>query len=261
MGEDDDRLGAAARGLAARLRTFRRGLVAVLGDLRRAAPAALRFAWRALFWLAAATALWVMLYGVVDPPGGPYLAYEKRRLGAVAHRWRPLEETPPLLRRAVIAAEDARFCDHFGLDLIELRKAIEAWRAGGRLRGASTITQQTAKNVFLWTSRSTFRKALELWFAALIELFWGKPRTLEIYLNLAEFDEGVFGVEAAAQKHFGKPARELSLEEAARLAATLPAPKRRDPKSRSPGFRRRVRGIMSGARTLEAEGRAACVGA
>jgi monofunctional biosynthetic peptidoglycan transglycosylase len=135
----------------------------------------------------------------------------------------------PNLRRAVLAAEDDRFYLHRGFDLVELGKAIEASRQGARLRGASTITQQVAKNLFLWEGRSFIRKGLEAWLTLVLEVCLSKDRILDLYLNLAEWGDGVFGAEMAARTHFGKPASRLTRNEAALLAAVLPAPRRWSP--------------------------------
>lgn len=134
------------------------------------------------------------------------------------------------LHRAVLASEDDRFYLHHGVDLVELRKALDRRRTGGGLRGASTLTQQVAKNVFLWNGRSYIRKGLELYVALLMELLLTKERILDLYLNLAEWGDGVFGAEAAARTHFGKSAASLTADEAARLAAILPSPLRWSPK-------------------------------
>ncbi len=133
------------------------------------------------------------------------------------------------LRRAVLAAEDDRFYLHWGLDVVEIRKAIDRAERGGRLRGASTITQQVAKNIFLWEGRSFVRKGLEAYLTLVLELTLPKERILDLYLNLAEWGDGVFGAEMAAQKHFGISASRLSAEQSARLAAILPAPRRWSP--------------------------------
>lgn len=135
----------------------------------------------------------------------------------------------PYLRRAVLASEDDRFYLHFGFDLVEIDKALEKKKRGGRLRGASTLTQQVAKNIFLWEGRSFIRKGLEAYLTLWLELLLTKDRILDLYLNLAEWGDGVFGAEAAARKHFGKSAAKLSREEAARLAAILPSPVRWSP--------------------------------
>ena len=132
----------------------------------------------------------------------------------------------PHLRRAVLAAEDDRFYLHYGFDFEEIENAIERAQRGGRLRGASTITQQVAKNLFLWEGRSYARKGAEAYLTLVLELCLSKDRILDLYLNMAEWGDGVFGAEMAARKHFRKSARNLSREEAARLAAILPAPRR-----------------------------------
>lgn len=138
-------------------------------------------------------------------------------------------EIAPALRRAVLAAEDDRFYLHWGLDLVEIEKAIDRAEAGGRLRGASTITQQVAKNIFLWEGRSFVRKGIEAYLTLVLELTLPKERILDLYLNLAEWGDGVFGVEMAARRHFGVSARSLTVEQAARLAAILPSPRRWSP--------------------------------
>lgn len=139
------------------------------------------------------------------------------------HKWIPLEEMSPKMPMAVIASEDNRFPDHHGFDLIEINKAIKE-RERGRHRGASTISQQTAKNVFLWPSSSWVRKGFEAYFTVLIELFWSKERIMEVYLNTIEMGDGIYGVEAVAHEHFGKKASELTAGECALIAATLPNP-------------------------------------
>ena len=135
----------------------------------------------------------------------------------------------PYLRRAVLASEDDRFYLHFGFDLVEIDKALEKKKRGGKLRGASTLTQQVAKNIFLWEGRSFLRKGLEAYLTLWLELLLTKDRILDLYLNLAEWGDGIFGAEAAARTHFGKSASRLSREEAARLAAILPSPRRWSP--------------------------------
>lgn len=154
---------------------------------------------------------WLMLLRVVQGDG-------------LTKDWEPLEDISPELVRAVIAAEDTRFCEHRGFDWVELRKAIDEWRRGEGLRGASTISNQVARNVFLWPSRDLFRKALEGYYTVLIELMWRKERIIEVYLNVAEWGPGIFGAEAAARHYFGKPASELTRREASLMAAILPNP-------------------------------------
>jgi monofunctional glycosyltransferase len=154
----------------------------------------------------------------------------------------PLTQISPYLRRAVLAAEDARFYAHFGFDFHEIARALEAHEQGKGLRGASTITQQTAKNLFLWDGRSWLRKGLEAYLTVILEALLPKDRILEIYLNLAEWGEAVFGAEMAAEIHYGKAAMSLSREEAARLAAMLPNPS--GWKVGDPVVRRRARIIL-----------------
>lgn len=145
---------------------------------------------------------------------------------ASRHRWVPLEEIAPSLGVAVIAAEDQNFPDHFGFDWQAIEKAVQHNEHSRRKRGASTVSQQTAKNLFLWNSRSWTRKGLEAWFTLLIELGWSKRRILEVYLNIVEFGDGVYGAEAAARTFFGKPAKRLTPSESALLAAVLPNPRK-----------------------------------
>jgi monofunctional biosynthetic peptidoglycan transglycosylase len=194
------------------------------------------------------------LLAVANPPTGPYMWSEARRLGSVEQDWVPLSAVAPVMARAAVAAEDAGFCAHWGLDVDAIRAAI----AQGGGMGASTISQQVAKNVFLWQGRSWLRKAIEAGITPLMEAVLTKRRILEIYLNVAEFDEGVFGVEAAARHHFGVPASALSDVQAARLAAILPSPKTRDPADPTDAIRARARSILDGAATIAADGRAAC---
>ncbi len=169
---------------------------------------------------------WVLLYRYVNPPVTILmLTRHFREDAAMAREWQDLDDISPDLLLAVIAAEDQRFPNHHGFDTVELRKAIEAGRKGASLRGASTISQQTAKNAFLWPSRSWVRKGLEVYFTGLIEVLWGKKRILEVYLNIVEFGDGIYGAETAARRCFGRSAAELTPEEAATLAAVLPNPR------------------------------------
>jgi monofunctional biosynthetic peptidoglycan transglycosylase len=156
----------------------------------------------------------------------------ERRVDALVHgrsyhvdrRWVPWSRISPRAALAVIASEDQNFATHWGFDVESIQQAIDAHEKGQRLRGASTISQQVAKNLFLWSGRSFVRKGLEAYFTVLIELTWSKRRILEVYLNIVELGDGVFGVEAASQRFFHKPASRLSPEEAALLAAVLPNP-------------------------------------
>ena len=164
--------------------------------------------------------------------------------------WVPWSDLAPEVALAVLAAEDQRFPEHYGFDFIEMQKALEAHADGGTLRGASTISQQTAKNLFLWPGRSWLRKGLELWFTALLELLWPKQRILEVYLNIAEFGVFTFGVEAASQRFFHKPASALSASQAALLAAVLPNPRRYRVDKPSPLVLERQRWIEQQMRQL-----------
>jgi monofunctional biosynthetic peptidoglycan transglycosylase len=233
----------------------RRGRVRRL--LRRPVRLAFRAVLLATLLATLLSVLWVAAYRVLDPPGGFYMASEAWRLGGVERDWRDLDEIAPALARSVIAAEDARFCEHLGFDFEAIRQAIEE-RERGRFRGASTISQQVAKNVFLWHRPSWVRKGLEAGFTVLIEALWPKRRILEVYLNTAEFGPGLFGAEAAAQRHFGRGAERLSADQAARLAAVLPNPKERSASNPSAFVAKRARAIRAGAATLASEGRDAC---
>ena len=144
----------------------------------------------------------------------------------IHYKWRSYSEISGNMMIAAVAAEDQNFPNHWGFDIDAMQKAYKNNKKGKKIRGASTISQQVAKNVFLWQGRSYFRKALEFYFTGLIEMIWGKKRILEVYVNVAEMGQNVFGAEAAAQKYFGKPAKNLTAAEAARLAAVLPSPRK-----------------------------------
>ncbi|MBE0486039.1 monofunctional biosynthetic peptidoglycan transglycosylase [Marinobacter sp.] len=169
----------------------------------------------------------ILLFRFVNPPTSAFmLAYQlDNPPRPLRHEWVPLSDISPWMPLAVVASEDQRFPHHRGVDVDAIRKAVSEYKAGEGLRGASTITQQTAKNLFLWNGRSFARKAIEAGLAVTIDGLWPKQRVLEVYLNIAEFGPGIYGVEAASQAYFGKPARYLSQAQAARLAAVLPNPK------------------------------------
>lgn len=215
-----------------------------------------RFVLRAALITCLAPVVWVTLYRFVDPPVTYLIASEWIRLGAVERDWRDLDEISSDFARAAMGGEDARFCSHYGFDIEEIRNALAD---GDRRRGASTITQQVAKNVFLWPDASWVRKGLEAGFAGLIELLWPKRRIMEVYLNVAEMDEGVFGAEAAARSYFGVSAAELSLTQAARIVAVLPSPRKRSASNPSSFVRNRAAAIASGAETLRVSGGADCL--
>lgn len=196
----------------------------------------------------------ILLFAVVNPPTTIYMSQESHRLGGVDREWVSIEEIAPVMARSVVAAEDANFCQHWGFDL----KAIKVAIAAGGHRGASTISQQTVKNVFLWHGRNFTRKGMEALMTPLVEAVWSKRRIVEVYLNVAEFDEGVFGVEAAARHYFGVGPEALSATQAARLAAILPSPKTRSASRPTNSVRKRTRQIIDGAATIRADGRSAC---
>jgi monofunctional biosynthetic peptidoglycan transglycosylase len=195
---------------------------------------------RILRWMCAAGLLWllgsvllVLVLRFAAPPTSAFMLH--RQLRAVIdkeanfqlHRcWRPLNQISANLPIAVVAAEDQNFPEHHGFDIKAIKNALAEAEDGERLRGASTISQQVAKNLFLWNGRSFIRKGFEAWFTALIEFMWPKQRILEVYVNIAEFGDGVYGACAASERFFGKPASRLSPREAALLAAVLPNPVR-----------------------------------
>jgi monofunctional biosynthetic peptidoglycan transglycosylase len=166
----------------------------------------------------------VVAYGTLPPPATPLMVLRAIDGQPWHRRWVPYAAITPDLARAVVAAEDAKFCDHAGFDFAALEQAWEENQEGGRVRGGSTISMQTAKNVFLWPDRDWLRKGLEAYFTLLIELAWGKQRIIEVYLNSVEWGPGIYGAEAAANIHFGKSASALTRREAALLAAVLPNP-------------------------------------
>lgn len=191
----------------------------------------------------------VAIYAVVDPPFSWTMAGAARQQDLVARDWVALDAIAPVMRRSVVAAEDANFCTHWGFDMSEIRKVV----ASGSSRGASTLTQQTAKNAFLWQGRNWPRKAVEAVLTPVIEALWTKARILEVYLNLAEFGPGIFGVDAAAREYFATTPGQLTAVQAARLASVLPSPRTRRPEASD-----RSRAIADGAATIARDGRAAC---
>jgi len=160
------------------------------------------------------------------------------------YKWVSFDKIAPVMSAAVIASEDQKFSDHYGFDIDAIQRAMGHNERSPRTKGASTLTQQTAKNMFLWSSRSWLRKGVEAYFTVLLETFWGKRRILETYLNIVEFGDGIYGVEAAAQYYFRKPASRLNSEEAAILAAVLPNPRRYKVKSPGPYVRYRQQWIL-----------------
>ncbi len=191
----------------------------------------IRRLFKLLLLLAAGSALLVLALRWVPPPFTAMMVERKIEswIGGepidLQRDWRPWKELPDALKMAVIAAEDQKFADHWGFDVAAIRAAFAHNERGGSLRGASTLSQQVAKNLFLWSDRSWLRKGLEVWFTGLIELFWPKQRILEVYLNSVEWGTGVFGAEAAARHHFDVGAPYLSTRQASQLAAVLPNPR------------------------------------
>lgn len=213
-----------------------------------------RFVLRWVAYVTLAIAGIVALGAVMIPPTSHYILTESRRLGGVERDWVPIEDMASIMGRSAVAAEDANFCLHWGLDTTAIQSALE----DGALRGGSTISQQVVKNVYLWHGRSYVRKALEAVLTPWMEATWSKKRILEVYLNVAEFDEGVFGVGAASRHYFGVTPANLSRTQAARLAAILPSPKRRSASKPSNATRRRAAQILDGADTIAADGRSDC---
>jgi monofunctional biosynthetic peptidoglycan transglycosylase len=239
---------------ATRGRSRGRSRASRASPLRRLAQGLRRWLLRGVAGLVLVIVAWVIAYSVVPVPTTAYIIGESRRLGSVERDWVPLADISVNLQRAVVAAEDANFCLHWGFDMAAIRDAI----ADGGQRGASTISQQTVKNTFLWHGRSWVRKALEAAITPVMEFIWPKDRVLEVYLNVAEFGEGVFGAEAAARHHFGVSAADLSLRQASLLAAVLPSPKERNASNPSAFVDRRARAIDDGAATIAADGRDGC---
>ena len=185
-----------------------------------------------------------ILYILVDPPFSALMLRQALTGGPVTYEWRDLDQISPNLIAQVIAAEDGRFCKHYGVDWTALDRAADAVVDGKPKGGGSTITMQTAKNLFLWNRPAILRKPFEIPLASFMDFALGKQRVIEIYLNIVEWGPGVFGAEAAAQHHFGKSAGDLTPQEAAQLAAALPNPKRRNagkPGPRTMAFAHRLR--------------------
>ena len=190
-------------------------------------------------WIPVAALRWV------DPPTSAFMLLDRSGISPLRHEWRPWAELGETLPLAVVASEDQKFADHFGFDVASIQSSIEAYGDGEQLRGASTISQQVAKNLFLWPDRSFVRKGLEAYFTLLIELTWSKQRVLEVYLNIAEFGPGTYGAGAASAHFFAKAPSDVSASEAALLAAVLPNPKRFRVEERTPYLAERQDWIRS----------------
>ncbi len=182
---------------------------------------------RAIVFFVAASALWVLAYRFVPPPVTITMLGDLAGGRGISKDWMSLSAMDPNMARAAIAGEDGNFCRHHGFDFTAIEKAMRRNASGGKVRGGSTISQQTAKNAFLWQGRSWARKGLEAWFTVLIEGMWPKRRIMEVYLNIAETGIGTYGANAASMRYFDHDASRLSITEAARIAAILPLPKKR----------------------------------
>ncbi len=211
-----------------------------------------RFLWRMVLLFFAASLFLVVLFRFVPVPVTPLMLIRcGQQLMAgntlqLNHTWVALDAISSNLALAVICSEDQNFMDHFGIDIKAIERSVAASKKGRkRLRGASTISQQTAKNVFLWPDRSWARKGLEVYFTMLIELVWSKQRILEVYLNSIEMGNGIYGAEAASQHYFQKSARNLSKTQAAAIAAVLPNPRKYTANPPSPYINRRIHWILS----------------
>jgi monofunctional biosynthetic peptidoglycan transglycosylase len=218
---------------------------------RRLTRLGLKYGSRTLLVFALLSTLWILAYRFINPPVTPLMIL--RHFGEeedLRKRWRGGEEIAPEFLLAVVAAEDQMFFQHSGFDWKQIGTAIDERLKGGRLRGGSTISQQVAKNVFLWPGRSWLRKGLEAWFTVGIELCWSKERILEVYVNVAEMGRGIYGVEAAAQHYFQKPAAELTRSECALLATVLPDPRDRSPLKPTGTMRERQDWILKQMRNL-----------
>lgn len=185
---------------------------------------AIKFLLKLAIYFLLITIAWVGIYAIVPPPVTATMILDEN---GITKDWTSFSDISPNMARAVIAAEDGKFCSHNGFDTEAIQKAIERNAQGGRLRGGSTISQQVAKNAFLWQGGGFFRKGLEAYFTFLIETIWSKKRIMEVYLNIAETGIGTYGVQAGAQRYFNKDAKDLTGIEAARIAAALPSPKTR----------------------------------
>jgi len=201
----------------------------------------------------------VLALRFVPPPVTPLMLINAANGRGVDYQWRSLNEISPGLPQAAIAAEDARFCEHRGFDVEAIQKAVRNNKRGRKVRGGSTISQQVAKNVFLWPDRSYVRKGLEAYFTVLIEALWGKRRIMEVYLNVAEWGPGTYGAQAAARRYFRKDADDLTRAQSARLAAILPSPLKWKAAAPGPYVKKRSRRIGGAMGTVRSEGLAGCL--
>ena len=197
--------------------------------VRRPRRRLLRFALRMVLIALVLPVPFILAYRFVPPPITPLMLIRAASGAPLDKHWLPLERIAAALPRAVIASEDEKFCSHHGFDWVAFSNAYRDWRAGREPKGASTITMQVAKNLFLWPGRSVIRKGIEAYLTVLIELLWDKHRIMEVYLNVIEWGDGIYGADAAAHRYFNKPASALTAQEAALLAAVLPNPREWSP--------------------------------
>ena len=209
-----------------------------------------------ILWFIVASLALVVTFKFVPVPVTATMLMDSN---GITKDWEPLSNIDRNLVRAVIAGEDGKFCTHNGFDTEAIEKAIERNAQGGRIRGGSTISQQTAKNVFLWQGGGYFRKGLEAWFTVLIEKIWGKRRIMEVYLNVAETGIGTYGAEAGAERYFNKPAASLTKLEAARMAAALPLPKKRSVNNPGGWLRRHGNTISARIGVVGRDGLDSCI--
>lgn len=201
----------------------------------------------------------VLIHTLIPPPMTLLMVQQAVQGAGLDYRWRSLDRISPRLVEAAIASEDANFCSHNGFDMKAIEKAMRNNARGRKIRGGSTISQQTAKNVFLWPGRGWIRKGFEAGYTLMIETVWSKRRIMEVYLNVAEFAPGVYGAEAGARHWFGKSAEDLTAREAARMAAILPSPRRYKASAPGPYVRRRASRVQAAMGTVRNDGLAVCV--
>ena len=222
-----------------------------------------RFLWNALKLIVLAVVvlpvLTVAIYRFAPPPGTILMLQGVIAGRGMDYRWTPLDQMSPGLVSAAIAAEDGKFCEHHGFDFNAIQKAMENNDEGRKLKGGSTISQQTAKNVFLWPHRDWVRKGAETWFTVLIETFWGKKRIMEMYLNVAEMGPGIYGAQAAAHRYFNTDAAHLTGSQSARLISVLPSPIRYKAAAPGPYVARRAAHVGAAAHEVRRDGYANCV--
>jgi len=211
---------------------------------------------RVFLWFLMTSVLWVVVYRFVNPPITLLMVQRNierkndNKPSKMEKKWVDFEEISDNMKRAAVSAEDQLFLKHIGFDLKAIEKAFETNKKGKKIKGGSTISQQTAKNVFLWPGRSWIRKGFEAYFTLLIEIFWSKERILEVYLNVIEMGDGVYGAEAAAQEYYNKSCRKMTRAQAALIAACFPNPRRWTPKKATSYIRHRQYLIMRNMRRL-----------